>query len=83
MLSAYRVFFFLKRFNCDTVNYLCWERIPNIFDSIEEKVLRYIRSKTLTNDIDAIVTDGASEIGSYIVVYVNIIKTMENLKNLN
>ena len=75
--------FLLKRFNCDTVNYLCWERIPNIFDSIEEKVLRYIRSKTLTNDIDAIVTDGASEIGSYIVVYVNIIKTMENLKNLN
>ena len=33
----------LKKFNCDTVNYLCWDRIPNIYDSIEEKVLRYIR----------------------------------------
>ena len=37
----------------------------------------FIRSKTLTNDLEAIVTNGAYEIDSYIVVYVNIIKTME------
>ena len=70
--------FLLKRFNCDTVNYLFWERIPNIYDSIEEKVLRFIRLKTLTNDLEAIVTSGACEIGNYIVVYVNIVKAMEN-----
>ena len=68
----------LKRFNCDTVNYLCWENIANIHDSIEGKLFRFIQSKTLTNDLEAIVTDGACEIGSYIVVYVNIFKTMEN-----
>ena len=72
--------FFLEQFNCNTVNYLGWERIPNIYDYIEEKVLRFIRSKTFTNYLEAIVTDGACEIGSYIVVYVNIIKTMENKK---
>ena len=75
--------FLLKKLNCDTVNYLCWERIPNIYDSIEEKMLRFIWSKTLTNDLEAIVTSGACEIGSYIVVYVNSIKTMEYYKNLN
>ena len=50
---------------------------------LKKKVLRFILSKTLTNDLEAIVTGGACEIGSYIIVYVNIIKTMENLKNLN
>ena len=55
---------------------------PNIYDSIEEKVLRFIRSKTFTDDIEAIVTGGACEIGNYIIVHVNIIKTMENFKNL-
>ena len=74
---------FLKRFNCDTVNYLCWEGIPNIYDSIEEKVLHFIRSKTLTYDLEAIVTSDACEIGSYIVVYVNIIETMEHFKYFN
>ena len=74
MLSAYRVF--LKLFNCNTVNYLCWERI-------EEKMFRFIRSKTFTNDLEVIVMGGACEIGSYIVICVNIIKTMENFKNLN
>ena len=42
--------------DCVTVNYMCWERIPNIYDSIEDKLLRFIRSKTLTNDLEAIVT---------------------------
>ena len=54
--------FFLKLFNCDTVNYLCLERIPNIHDSIKEKVLRFIRSKTLTNDLETIVTSSACEL---------------------
>ena len=74
--------FLLKLFNCDIVDYLCWERIPNIRDSIEEKVLRFIRSKTFTNDLEAIVTSGVYEIGSYIVVCVNIVKAMEILKYL-
>ena len=26
----------------DTVNYLCWCRIANIYDSIKEKVLRLV-----------------------------------------
>ena len=34
-------------------------------------MLRFIQSKTLTNDLKAIVTSGVCEIGSYIVVYVN------------
>ena len=72
--------FFLKRFNCNTINYLCWERIPNFNDSIEEKVLRFIRSRTFTIGLEAIVTDGACEISSYIVDYVNIIKTMGKKK---
>ena len=75
--------FLLRLFNCDTVNYLCWQRIPNIYDSIEEKVLHFIGSKTLTNDLEAIVTGGACEIGSYIVIYVNIVKAVENFKYLN
>ena len=75
--------FLLKWFDCDTVNYLCWERIPNIHDSIEEKVLRIIRSKTFTNDLEAIVMSGACEIGSYIVVYIDIIKTVEIFWYLN
>ena len=54
--------FLLKLFNCDTVNYLCLERIPNIHDSIKEKVLRFIRSKTLTNDLETIVTSSACEL---------------------
>ena len=60
-----------------------WERIPNIHDSIEVKVLRFIRYKTLINDLEAIVTSGACEISSYIVIYVNIVKAVENLKCLN
>ena len=48
-------------------------------DSIKEKVFRFIRSKTHTNDLEAIVTSGASEIGSYIVVYANIVKAAEML----
>ena len=72
--------FLLKLFNCDTVNCLCWERIPNIHDSIKQKVLLFIRSETLTNDLEAIVTSGACEIGSYIVIYANIIKAAENFK---
>ena len=66
----------LKVSNCDTVNYLCRERVTNIHDSIGEKVLRLTRSKTLTNDLEAIVTNGTCEIGSYIVINVNIIKTV-------
>ena len=62
-------FFFLKQFNCVIVNYLSWYRISNIHDFIKEKVLRFVRSKTLTSDLEAIVTSGACEIGSYIVVY--------------
>ena len=62
----------------DSIVIMCWERIPNIYDSIEEKVLCFIRSKTLTNDLQAIITGGVCEIGRYIVVYVNTIKTMEN-----
>ena len=73
--------FLLKRFNFYTVNYLCWEGIPNIHDSIEEKVLRFIRS-TLTNDLEAVFTSGACEIGSYIVVYVDFVKTVEKFKYL-
>ena len=48
--------FLLKRFNCDTVNYFCWEGSPDFCDSFEEKELRFIRSKMLTNDLRAIVT---------------------------
>ena len=46
-------------------------------------MFRFIRSKTFTNDLEVIVMGGACEIGSYIVICVNIIKTMENFKNLN
>ena len=35
-------------------------RIPNIHNSIKEKVFRFVRSKMLTNDLEAIVTSGAS-----------------------
>ena len=66
-----------KCFNCDTVNYLCWERIPNIHDSIEEKLLRFIRSKIIINYLKAIVTSGVCEIGSYIVNYVNIVQSVK------
>ena len=48
---------------------------------IEEKVLRFIRSKT--NDLEAIVTSGACEIGSYIVINVDIVKAVEIFKYLN
>ena len=41
-------------------------------------MFRFIRSKTLTNTLEAIVTSGACEIGSYIFIYVNVIKTKEN-----
>ena len=44
-------------------------------------MLRCVWSKTLTNDVEAIVTSGACEIGSYIVVYVNIVKAVENFKS--
>ena len=36
-----------------------------------------------TNDLEAIVTGGVCEISSYIVVYANIVKTMESFKYLN
>ena len=74
--------FLLKWFNCDTVNYLCWERIPNTHDAIEEKVLRFIRPKRLPMILKLLLR-GACEIGSYIVVYVDIIKIVENFKHLN
>ena len=35
--------------------------------------------RSLTNDLEAIVTSGACEIGSYIVVYVNIVKSRKIL----
>ena len=54
------------------VSYLCWWTIPNVQDSIKEKVLCFVRSKTFTDDLEAIVTSGACEVGSYIVVYANI-----------
>ena len=63
--------FLLKLSNCDTVYYLCWKRIPNMHDYIEEKVLRF-------QNLEAIVTSGACEIGNYIVVYVGFIKTVES-----
>ena len=69
--------FFLKRFYCVIVNYLCWERFSDIHDSIKENVLSFVRSKTLTNDLEAIVTSGACVIGSYIVVNVGIVKAVE------
>ena len=73
----------LKLFNCDTVNCMCWERTPNFHDSVEEKVFRFIRSKTLTNDFEAIVTSGTCVIDSYIVIHVDFTKTMENFKYLS
>ena len=66
--------YFLQYFNCDTVNYLCWERITNIHDSTTVNVVRLVRSTTLTNDLEAIVTSGACVIGSYIVVYSYIVR---------
>ena len=74
--------FLLKLFNCHTVNYLRWERIPCIHDSIEDKVFQFIRSKSLTNHLEAIVTSGACEIGSYTVINVGIVKAMEYFKYL-
>ena len=35
------------------------------------------------DDLEAIVTSGAYEIGSYIVVYVDIIRTVESFEYLN
>ena len=72
--------FLLKRFNCDTVNYLCCERSTDIHDLIKEKLLCFVLSKILTNDLEAIVTSGACEISSYKVVYVNIVKAVKILK---
>ena len=46
-------------------------------------MLRLIWSKTLTNDLEVIVTGDACEIGGYMVVHVNIIKIIENVKYLN
>ena len=37
----------------------------------------------LTNDLETIVGSGAFEIGSYIVVYVDIVKDVNNFKYLN
>ena len=37
----------------------------------------------LTNDLEAIVTSDACEIGSYIVAYANIVKAAENYKYIN
>ena len=45
---------------------------------LKEKMFRFVRSKTVTNDLEAIVTSGACEIGSYIVVYVDIVKATNN-----
>ena len=41
-----------------------------------------VQSKMLTNDLETIFTNGACKIGSYIVIYVDIVKAMENLKYL-
>ena len=46
-------------------------------------MLCFVWSKTLTNDLEAIITSGVCDIGGYIVVYVNIIKTVENFNYLN
>ena len=61
---------------------MCWERITNIHNSMKEKMFHFIWSKTLTNDLEAIVTSDACEIGSYLVVYVNI-KNVKNYEYLN
>ena len=50
---------------------------------LKKKVLPFGWSKTLTNDLEAIVTSGACEIGSYIVIYTNIVKAKEHFKYLN
>ena len=61
---------------------ICAGREFQIFTILlKKKMLRFIQSKTLTNDLEAIVTGGVCEIGSYIVVYM--IKVMEIFKNLN
>ena len=63
---------------------ICAGREFQIFTILlKKKVLRFIRSETLTNDLEAIVTGGACEIGSYIVIYVEIVKAMDNSKYLN
>ena len=54
----------------------------NIHDSIKEKVFRFVRSKTLTNDFEDNVTIRACKIDSCIVVYVNIVKATIILKSL-
>ena len=59
---------------------LCWQRIPNINDSIKEHMLHFVQSKTLSNDLEAIVASGACEIGCYIVIYVNIVWAADNFK---
>ena len=66
------IHYLVNGYNCDTVNNLWWGRIPSIRDSIKEKVLHFIRSKTLTNDLDA------CEIGSYIVINVDIVKAADS-----
>ena len=43
-------------------------------------MFRYVRSKTLTNDLKTIVTSGACEIGSYIIIHVDIVKAAENFE---
>ena len=42
-------------------------------------MLRFFQSKTLSNGLEAIVTSGTCEIGSYIVIYVNFVNATEIL----
>ena len=41
-------------------------------------MFRFVGSKSLANDLKAIVTSDACESDSYIVIYVNIVKAKEN-----
>ena len=42
-------------------------------------MLHIILSKAFINDLEAIVTSSAYEVSSYIVIYVNIVKAVENI----
>ena len=63
---------------------ICAGREFQIFTILlKERVLRFILSKILTYDLETIVTIGACEIGSYIVVYVDNVKATYNFECFN
>ena len=70
-----------ETFNRVATDYLCWERVPDVDYSVEEKVFRFLRSECFTDYFETIASCGSFLINSYVIAYGDVGETPNHFKN--